>query len=156
MLASILPTSVCFSTDVNHLATSKTKHLIEGQGLDNVELIIADMFTAFRPETIFDVVVFNPPYVPTDPDELNRALTTRDIAASWAGGENGREIIDAFLTKLVPFLNEFSVVYLVLLEANSPSQVSNNARELGLTSATVMKRKAGMETLYILRFRKGC
>jgi len=40
-----------------------------------------------------DVLIFNPPYVPTPDEELG----TTDIVASWAGGSDGRVIIDRFI-----------------------------------------------------------
>ncbi|KAI0562698.1 methyltransferase [Gracilaria domingensis] len=102
----------------------------------------------------FDVIVFNPPYVPTDDDELQRALTKHDISASWAGGKDGREVIDRFLKSLNLFLSETGVAYLLLLEANKIVEVMQMAEGLGLSVYQLMKRRAGIETLYILRIKK--
>jgi len=53
-------------------------------------LLFSDLFSAFfKPRPLFDVIIFNPPYVPTDADEYARSLRDRDISASWAGGNNG-------------------------------------------------------------------
>jgi release factor glutamine methyltransferase len=44
-----------------------------------------------------DVLLFNPPYVPTITDEAEDAQGTADIEGSWAGGTNGMQITDIFL-----------------------------------------------------------
>ena len=48
-----------------------------------------------------DVLIFNPPYVPTEDEEVvtDIPLSSQDnpIAAAWAGGKNGRVVIDRFL-----------------------------------------------------------
>jgi methylase of polypeptide subunit release factors len=43
------------------------------------------------------VIVFNPPYVVTADDELNEAQETKGIAASWAGGQYGIQVLKQFV-----------------------------------------------------------
>lgn len=112
------------------------------------------MFSAFKPGIQFEIIVFNPPYVPTDDNELQRALESRDISASWAGGREGRQVIDIFLDEFIRFLAKDGVMYLVLLEANKPIEVIEKANRAGFLVRTVMKRKAGIEQLYVLRFQQ--
>jgi release factor glutamine methyltransferase len=44
-----------------------------------------------------DILLFNPPYVPTATDEASGAQSNADIAGSWAGGTDGMEITDRLL-----------------------------------------------------------
>ena len=90
------PGAVVWATDVNELAIAKTLSL---SGLPSKPCVLS-LFSCFNRHAAFDLVVFNPPYVPTDEDELRRALTTRDISASWAGGPSGRVVIDRFIEAL--------------------------------------------------------
>jgi len=43
-----------------------------------------------------DIILFNPPYVPTSSDEAEDAQEGRTIEGSWAGGFNGMELTNVF------------------------------------------------------------
>jgi release factor glutamine methyltransferase len=47
-----------------------------------------------------DVLLFNPPYVPTDTHEANFAQSSGDIQGSWAGGVDGMQITNRFLDEV--------------------------------------------------------
>jgi methylase of polypeptide subunit release factors len=63
--------------------------------VENLEAIRSDLLTALLPtlEGKLDVIIFNPPYVPTEDDEV----AMDGIEASYAGGERGRRVIDRFM-----------------------------------------------------------
>jgi release factor glutamine methyltransferase len=44
-----------------------------------------------------DILLFNPPYVPTVIAEVENAQGTADIEGSWAGGIDGMHVTDIFL-----------------------------------------------------------
>ncbi|GET91552.1 hypothetical protein, conserved [Leishmania tarentolae] len=73
---------------------------------------------------LFDVVLFNPPYVPTSLEELQDAITQRDvITTAWCGGPRGRVVLDRFLLQLPSFLSRRGVCYVVLLKENDVADV---------------------------------
>jgi len=105
-----------------------------------------------------DLLIFNPPYVPTDEEEAFRAQSNRSISGAWAGGAQGMGITEALL-EMVPKLLSFNgYFYLVAVPANDPTGIARRAElELGLACEIVLERRAGIERLFVLRFahRKG-
>lgn len=63
--------------------------------MDRIEPIQASLVDGLLPrlEGLVDVLCFNPPYVVTTPEEVG----SHGIEASWAGGIDGRQVIDEFL-----------------------------------------------------------
>ena len=47
-----------------------------------------------------DILLFNPPYVPTETDEADTAQQDADIAGAWAGGQDGMEVTDILLDQV--------------------------------------------------------
>jgi len=44
-----------------------------------------------------DLIIFNPPYVSTTDEELKEAKDDKGVSASWAGGEDGAQVIKEFI-----------------------------------------------------------
>ncbi len=68
-----------------------------------------------------DILVFNPPYVPTEDDEI----FSSGIEASWAGGKRGRRIIDKFIPVVKVFIyfkNKYS--YQLIIPINFTNRTS--------------------------------
>jgi len=98
-----------------------------------------------------DLLVFNPPYVPTDEEELGR----EDLYAAWAGGKDGREVIDQLLPQLYPLLSVGGCFYLMVIEENKPKELQRIMESLGFKSdGIILKRRAHNELLHVLKFIK--
>jgi release factor glutamine methyltransferase len=67
-----------------------------------VEITNASLFHAVLPrlKQSIDVLLFNPPYVPTEDAELVGSQCNPGIASTWAGGLLGRKITDLVLDSL--------------------------------------------------------
>lgn len=53
-----------------------------------------------RLERAVDILVFNPPYVPTYDEEMDAAQHDAGISGSWAGGADGMQVTDALLRQV--------------------------------------------------------
>lgn len=99
-------------------------------GLHDVEGVLADLVSPFDPGTI-DVVLFNPPYLPVDPD----LPVSGPLAYALEGGPSGDEVIDRFLSHLEEWARRGSripEVVLVLSNHNDAGMVRRRLAALGL------------------------
>jgi release factor glutamine methyltransferase len=62
---------------------------------DKMALIQADLLTAFGCNALFDLILFNAPYLPSTEHESQTW-----IGKSWAGGTDGRQVIDRFISQV--------------------------------------------------------
>ncbi|TNV75739.1 hypothetical protein FGO68_gene10892 [Halteria grandinella] len=99
-----------------------------------------------------DILIFNPPYVVTPKEELEMAQEKKDIEASWAGGENGIEVLMAFLEQAEALLSEKGAFYLLLIEENFG--IVKILREHFPKIAYLVKRECPGERQIILRLQK--
>lgn len=96
---SISPIFLC--TDINSFATKATQGTFEKNCVFG-DIVKMDLLKGFhkRLKNKVDILMFNPPYVPTEKDELG----WDDIRAAYAGGVNGREVLDRLLPDVQVFL----------------------------------------------------
>lgn len=112
-----------------------------------VPVVRADMAEPFRAD-VFDVVVCNPPYLPTPPerewdDWMERALS---------GGEDGRAVVDPFLDSVGRVLRPDGAAYLLISTLTGPEAVREFAAERGLDSEIVAEESHPFEKLLVVRF----
>ncbi len=62
------------------------------------------------------MLLFNPPYVPTPEEEVERG----GIAAAWAGGWKGRRVIDRLIPLVPELLSSSGEMLMVTVPDNDP------------------------------------
>lgn len=148
-LANILKNNcVYFATDINRQACLATSHTAELNNC-NIECLNMNLLDYFMDE-IFDIILFNPPYVVTESEELSGNSLNR----SWAGGKDGREITDLVLGDLNRMLAKNGVCYMVILKENNPLEIETRMSARGYNCSKIMERKIPGEHLFIFKFCK--
>jgi release factor glutamine methyltransferase len=114
-----------------------------------IDLALASYGAPFLPRLAgaCDVVVFNPPYVPTPPHEVGRG----GVAAAWAGGDRGRAVLDAALPSLVALMAPGGELFIVTVADNDPDDVVAVLRGMGVDAGRALERTADEERLVVLR-----
>ncbi|ORZ21823.1 S-adenosyl-L-methionine-dependent methyltransferase [Lobosporangium transversale] len=150
-VAKILGESNClkFCTDINPRATRATKRTAKHNQV-SVEIIETHLISGLLPrlQGQFDLIYFNPPYVLTPSEEVG----SNSVEAAWAGGIDGREVIDELLPYIKCLLSSIGVFYMVVINENKPDEIRNIMRQDGFDSSIVKTRLAGREKLFILKF----
>ncbi|GAV80100.1 Methyltransf_26 domain-containing protein [Cephalotus follicularis] len=149
MLGKDAPGIHYMASDINPHALSVTRETLEAHGV-HAELINTDIASGLdkRLAGSVDVMVVNPPYVPTPEDEVGR----QGIASAWAGGENGRSVIDRILPIADHLLSQKGWLYLVTLTTNNPAEVCRQMRDKGYAARIVVQRSTEEESLHVIKF----
>lgn len=96
----------------------------------------------------FDLIIFNPPYLPLDKreDKESRKITT--------GGKKGDEIILRFLKKATSFLNEKGIILLLLSSLTPKNRITNTIKDKNMKFKLLGKKNLFMEYLEVWEIRK--
>jgi release factor glutamine methyltransferase len=88
--------SSILAIDLNPYAVRCANENSKLNGLrDKMGFVQASLFSALNPTVKFDLILFNAPYLPSEDGE-----TVSWIGRSWAGGANGREVVDRFIQQV--------------------------------------------------------
>jgi len=157
-LGQIVGTSNAFylCTDINPHATTCTART-GSQNKVPIDPLVASLA---RPLTsrlahAVDILIFNPPYVPTYNEEVDAAQRDAGIAGSWAGGTDGMQVTDALLSQVDDLLSPLGRFYLVAVNQNNIPKIRDfMSKVFSLQSEIVLQRRAGREHLSVLRFAR--
>ena len=109
------------------------------------DIINTSMFDSLNLYGKIDLLIWNPPYVPTSPEEYASAQANRNIDASYAGGIKGNEFTDKFLELVPQLMAPGGVVYMLV--------IGENEMDFGDRAELVLKRKVPGELEFVYKFR---
>ena len=150
-----------FGIDINGNALQITKNTMIKNGVKNNEitLIQSDLLNGINiksMESEIDIMIFNPPYVPTSSEELNKSQNDKLLSAAWSGGIDGRVIIDKFIkhSNFYKLLSDDSFFYLVTIAMNKPNEIIDILKQspYNLHGEIVAKKRVVQEMLIIIKF----
>lgn len=138
-IISLLLAKKCKSVtgvDINQHAINLAKKNAELNKVKNVRFFESDLFEYVQ--GLFDVIVFNTPYVPTDGEKEDPA---------WDGGKTGRIVIDRFLEKAPAFLKENGKILTVESSLSDYKKTLLFFAKKGMDANVVEKQKLDFEEI---------
>jgi release factor glutamine methyltransferase len=127
------------------VATDINPHAVMSARNCGVDVIRTDLFGGIR--GLFDLILFNPPYLPTRPGEkiddwLEYALD---------GGRNGRVVIERFASGVHQILSPGGRILLLVSSITGPDEVKDYFSRKGYSSTIAVQKKVEGEELIVLR-----
>ena len=121
------------------LASDISKECIDLVNKKEIKTIKSDLFENIKGK--FDIIIFNPPYLPEEP------LEPKDSALSTTGGKKGNEILERFLKQAKDYLNKNGKI-LIVFSSLTPN-VNDLLKKYNYKFKKVDEQKIFFESLYV-------
>lgn len=114
--------------------------------LNQFNAIKSDLFDNIKGK--YDLIVFNPPYLPEDEDE------PEDSKRICSGGKEGWELIARFFSKVGEFLNKEGFILIVFSSLTNKEKVDEVITKEGFGFRELENKKLFFEVLYIYEVKR--
>jgi len=136
--------------DIQLIATEINPHAAHCAKMNSVEVIRTDLFRGIKPknpETLFDLILFNPPYLPTSEEEKVPGW----LNYAFDGGISGRETLDRFLDEVKDYLKPGGEILVLISSITGLDAVKEKIINLGFAVDVVARKKVSFEELIVVR-----
>ncbi|MHC4781371.1 MAG: HemK2/MTQ2 family protein methyltransferase [Planctomycetota bacterium] len=118
------------------------------QNTVDVNLLEGDMFDPV--EGTFDVIIFNPPYLPTAPEDL----THSPLDKALDGGPDGTDVTIQFLEQLNEYLAHEGRAYIIVSSLQEHEKLEDTMHRHHLVARKRGSEKFDFETISVLEIRR--
>ncbi len=137
------------ATDINPYAIKcAKKNAKKNRVEDKIEFRLGDLFQPIGPDETFDLILFNSPYLPSEPDEKRSW-----IGRAWAGGPSGRKLIDHFIIDAPKFLAGNGRILLVQSSLSDIDETLERFEETGLKARVAVEVGFPFEKIALIEAR---
>ncbi|MBI1970698.1 methyltransferase [Candidatus Woesearchaeota archaeon] len=112
-----------------------------------ITFLVSDLFSALQRKQFgaFDTIIFNPPYLPSDPSFPDMALD---------GGKYGFEVIEQFLSQASAHLKQDGCILLLFSTLSNQQKVHDAIARYAFQYSLVAQQKLSFETLFVYKITK--
>ncbi len=126
------------AADVNPDAVEYVRAKVAELGINNLAVIESDLFSEITGK--FNLIIFNPPYLPNEPKAPDIALD---------GGPEGYELIAVFLKQAKTYLKPKGKILLLFSSLSNKEQVDRIIQEEDYTKQNLASMKLHFEELFV-------
>ncbi len=136
--------------DIYLLAIEINPHAARCARANGVEVIRTDLFRGIKPEkpeNRFDLILFNPPYLPTSKEEKVPGW----LNYAFDGGISGRETLDRFLDEVRDYLKPGGKILVLISSITGLEAVREKIKGMGFKVDIIERKKVSFEELMVVR-----
>ena len=136
--------------DIYLLATEINPHAARCAKANGVEVIRTDFFRGIKsgkPENHFNLILFNPPYLPTSKDEKVPGW----LNYAFDGGISGRETLERFLDEVKNYLRPGGKILVLISSITGLEAVMEKMKGQGFKVDIIERKKVSFEELMVVR-----
>lgn len=139
--ASLKQVSSVLAVDIDKEAIDYCKENIKDK---KINFIVSDLFENVK--DVFDVIIFNPPYLPQDKGIKDKALY---------GGKHGYEIIERFMKQAEKYLGAKGIILMVFSSLTNRKKVDAIVKNCGFEFKELSRAHEFFEDIYVYEINRG-
>lgn len=112
---------------------------------ERIDFRLGDLFDPIGKSERFDLILFNSPYLPSEIDEEKSW-----IGKAWAGGSNGRKVINRFIENVPNFITTNGKILLVQSSLSDVNRTLEMFDEINLKAKVVAQIKFPFEMIVLI------
>lgn len=146
-ILSALKASRVLATDINPLAIRCAKINARRNGVsEKIDFLRGDLLEPLMGKRIFDLVLFNAPYLPTDDTKPKEW-----IEYAWHGGRCGREVIDRFINSVLDHLKSGGRILMVQSSLSNIQETLVMLKERGFRTKVIDEKRFLFERIALIK-----
>lgn len=134
------------AADIDIKAVKLAAHNCRINNITNVHVVHSNLFSHI--DQRFDVIIFNPPYVPDGNPYTSSAV-------SYHGGEDGRKVIDSFIDQFPGHIMPEGTVYLLQSSLSGIEKTQKMLQQKGFNATVLETTPLFFEKLVIFKITGG-
>jgi release factor glutamine methyltransferase len=134
------------AVDINPFALNcAIKNAKSNSVKEKINFLRGDLFQSIIPHKKFNLIIFNSPYLPSEPEEEKSW-----IEKAWAGGRNGRKVIDRFITEAPLFLFNKGKILLIQSSLSDEHRTLEMFRQRNMKTQIIAQLKFPFEKIVLI------
>lgn len=149
-LAKAFPNSRVIGSDISPAALDLARRNAQRLGISNISFVASDLFSAFTHQK-FDLIVSNPPYVPTSAQhKMPRSVLEWEDPGALFAGHDGMLLINNIIARAPSFLqHRFAIPQLVLeVDASQRAALSLLAKKYNCSEFEIIEDQFGRDRVF--------